>query len=301
MTTTTRHRIEEAVRRLGLPTRAERIPCPRHPREAPAAILDPRVDRFRCPRCGAAGDAIDLVAAVRGLDREAARAWLLDGEGGEDRPPLEALLRKAVSTGPEIAAERRRLGVSDRTLRRLGARYVVDYRRTMLALVAEYPMDVLRRSGLFNRREHLIFYRHRLVLPYREEGRVVHLVGLGPGEIHLRGRRVPVPFNLDALAEARGEVVLTAAVRDAVVLEEWGCPAVAAPEPPGLVEPWIPHFAGHRVLVLVDEERGGRSAAEDRADLLRPVAKSVDVVELPGSGDAASVLRGLAGAKGENR
>jgi hypothetical protein len=261
-------------------------------------VLDLHAGRFHCPRCGVEGDAADLVALVRGLDREAARRWLEDGEDGDLRAAWEALLRRAVSHGPEIEAARHAIGVSAETLRRLGGRYVSDYRGTMLSLAASFPMEMLRRSGLFNRREHLIFWRHRLVLPYRDGGKVVHLAGIGPGEIHLRGRPVPVPYNVAALEGARGEVAVTASVRDALALEEWGCPSVAVPEPPGLLDAWLPRFEGRRLLVIVDDERGGRKAAEDRARALRRVARDVDVVEVPGRGPTSDRLRDLAAGSG---
>ncbi len=92
--------------------------------------------------------------------------------------------------------------------------------------------------------------------------------------------------------------MICGSVRDAVLLEEWGCPAVAVPEPPGLVHAWHRYFANRKILVLVDPDRGGRPAAEDRAETLRPVAASVDVVDLPGRGDATSFLRGLDGEGG---
>jgi hypothetical protein len=287
--------IVEVARRLGLPVRAERIPCPRHPREAPAAVLDVRAQRFRCPRCrDVEGDAVDLVMLVRGLGRRRARRWLARG-ADEVEAVDEALLRLGVSTGPEHAAACRWTGVSAATLDRLGARVVADYRHVMLALERAFPPETLRESGLFNARGHLIFYRHRLILPYRDEGRVVHVVGLGPGELHPRGREIPLPFHAEALEDARGEVMLCAAVRDALLFEEWGCPAVAVPEPPGLRPEWLGRFEGRRILVLAQERLGGRAEAERRAERLRPVAASAEVVEVPGPGGPEGFLRGLGG------
>jgi hypothetical protein len=294
MTVTTPSTIEDVARRLGLPTRAQRIPCPRHPGRAPAAILDVLAGRFRCPLChDVEGDAVDLVALVKGLGRREAREWLARGTDDDALLVYETFLRTVVSHGKDFEAERQRLGASRETLRRLGARFVADYRATMLAMMETFPLPLLRASGLFNRRGHLVFYRHRLVLPFRDGGRPVHLVGLGPGELHLRGRPVPVPFNLAALTETRGEVVLCASVRDAILLEEWGCPAVAIPEPPGLRVEWHEHFAGRTVLVLADGASGGRQAAKDRASALKSVAAAVDIVELPGREGAAGLLRVL--------
>jgi hypothetical protein len=295
MTITTASTIEDVARRLGLPMRAERIPCPRHPGEAPAVILDVRAQRFRCPVCrDVEGDVVDLVALVKGLSRREARDWLAQGTDDDALLVYDSFLRSAVSHGKAFEAKRRRLGVSRKTMRRIGARFVADYRGVMLAMMDAFPLPLLRASGLFNRRGHLVFYRHRLVVPFHENGRAVHLVGLGPGEMHLRGRPVPVPFNLAALEETKGEVVLCSSVRDAILLEEWGCPSVAVPEPPGLRFEWLPLFAGRKILVLVDASSGGRQAAEDRASALDPVAASVDIVKLPGRDGAAGLLRSLA-------
>ena len=105
---------------------------------------------------------------------------------------------------------------------------------------------------------------------------------------------LPVPFNVDALDGSGGEVLLCASVADAVVLTDWGCLAVAIPEPPGVRDVWRERFAGRHVLVLEDPGAGGRRGAEDRAATLRGVAKQVDVVRMPGGGRAETELRGLA-------
>jgi hypothetical protein len=290
MNTTTGSRIEEVARRLGLPVRAERTPCPRHPREAPAAILDPRTNRFRCPRCpDVDGDVVDLVAMVRGVDRDEARRWLAGEEGVEI--VYQALLSACASRGPELDREREALGVSEATLNRLGARFVADYGGVLRSLSVRFPEHRLRDSGVFNARGRLVFYRHRLLLPYLDGGRVRHVVGLGPGELHPRKRPPPLPFQASVLEEGKGEVVVTSSVRDVVLLADWGCPAVAVPEVE-ITPSWGRRFAGRRLLVLAGEDP---RRAERTAGRLRRFAERVEIARLPGKGSAAEFLQLLEG------
>jgi DNA primase len=56
--------------------------CPFHPDRTPSFHADDRWRRFRCFGCGAAGDVIDFVARIEGLDTGDAIRWLREQAGG---------------------------------------------------------------------------------------------------------------------------------------------------------------------------------------------------------------------------
>jgi hypothetical protein len=65
-----------------------------------------------------------------------------------------------------------------------------------------FPLEELQRGGLFNARAHLTFYRHRLLFPFRVEGRAIYVqarttaAGVEPRWHNMRGV-VPSLYNVD--------------------------------------------------------------------------------------------------------
>ncbi|PYS96730.1 MAG: hypothetical protein DMF65_12645 [Acidobacteria bacterium] len=70
-----------------------------------------------------------------------------------------------------------RRGIDAATVRRAGVVYFPRraYRRVMRRMREGFALETLRRGGLFNRREHLTFYHHRLLFPFFVEGRSLYL------------------------------------------------------------------------------------------------------------------------------
>ncbi|HZG50523.1 MAG TPA: CHC2 zinc finger domain-containing protein, partial [Pyrinomonadaceae bacterium] len=99
-----------------------------------------------------------------------------------------------------------RRGIDAGTARRAGVVYFPRraYRRVSRKMQAAFPLEELQRSGLFNARAHLTFYRHRLLFPFRVEGRAIYLqarttaAGVEPRWHNMRGG-VPSLYNVDCL------------------------------------------------------------------------------------------------------
>lgn len=70
-----------------------------------------------------------------------------------------------------------RRGIPEEEVRRLRPAYIGDYRARSRALLARHGMRRLARAGVLSPRGHLIFYRHRVILPVRDGGRLVAVAG----------------------------------------------------------------------------------------------------------------------------
>jgi DNA primase len=169
-----------------------------------------------------------------------------------------------------------RRGIDARTVRRAGLTYFPRraYRRVMRRMLDAFPTGELQRSGLFNRRAHLTFYRHRLLFPFLIEGRAVYLqarttaAGVEPRWHNMRGV-VPALYNADALAELpSGAVVyLVEGFTDTLTLVTHEFAAVGLVGAGGLKQEWLAPLARFRVVAALDPDAAGRRAAERYEEL----------------------------------
>jgi DNA primase len=163
-----------------------------------------------------------------------------------------------------------RRGIDSETARRAGVVYFPRraYRRVMRRMQAAFALEELQRSGLFNARAHLTFYRHRLLFPFRVEGRAVYLqarttaAGLEPRWHNMRGG-VPSLYNVDALRElASGSVVyLVEGFTDTLTLLAHGFAAVGLVGAGGLKVEWLAPLGRFRVVAALDPDAAGQRAA----------------------------------------
>lgn len=202
-----------------------RIACPIHNGREQNCVVGARdgVIRFVCHSgCGGAGgDALALIAAVRGYDvrsqfgdvlREAAgiAGIVLDGPSGhgtapwtrpeprEDPAEIEARRRVAESRERVLAALlelcplggdgltylRDERGLSEATLRAARVGYVGDPEGVRRVLLRSFSAEVLDELGVVYAGEWLAFRAHRLLFPLLSKGTPIYLQGraLGPVE-----------------------------------------------------------------------------------------------------------------------
>src|ERR687890_133106 len=178
-------------------------PIPSHAHSGkghPSLSIDVQQGLFNCFSRGEGGDAITFYELMHGVTfaravRELARELGLDGR--RNRPslasraapdPAESESDTEEPLNPEQVAsvctrfievcraedqlEGRaylaRRGIDAQTARRASVTYFPRraYRRVMRRMLEGFNVETLRRAGLFNRREHLTFYRHRLLFPF---------------------------------------------------------------------------------------------------------------------------------------
>jgi DNA primase len=163
-----------------------------------------------------------------------------------------------------------RRGIDRATVGRAGVVYFPRraYRRVMRRMRERFALTELQQSGLFNGREHLTFYRHRLLFPFRVEGRAVYLqarttaAGVAPRWHNMRGG-VPSLYNVDALDRlASGTTVyLVEGFTDTLTLMANGFAAVGLVGVGGLKEDWLAPLGRFRIVAAFDPDAAGRRAS----------------------------------------
>jgi DNA primase len=289
----------------------------------PSLSIDLQQGLFNCFSRGEGGDAITFYELMHGVTfgravRELARELGITARHGgrpslatraapdaadaalEGFEPLDAEASSAVcaaflevcrgedqSEGFNYLARR---GIDASTARRAGVTYFPRraYRRVMRRMREGFPLETLQRGGLFNRREHLTFYRHRLLFPFFVEGRALYLqarttaAGVEPRWHNLRGP-VPALYNLDALGGlASGSTVyLVEGFTDTLTLSAHGFAAVGLVGAGGLKEEWLAPLARFRVVAALDPDDAGRRAAARYRELFAARGVQLAAVSLP--------------------
>jgi DNA primase len=236
----------------------------------------------------------------RSLSRSLAQRAAPDEVAASEQEPLGAERMGAVcetllaACGAEDQTEGlgylARRGIDAGTARRAGIVYFPRraYRRVMRKMQAAFPLEELQRSGLFNARAHLTFYRHRLLFPFRVEKRAVYLqarttaAGVEPRWHNMRGV-VPALFNVDCLDElASGNIVyLVEGFTDTLTLMTHGFAAVGLVGAGGLKEEWLAPLGRFRVIAALDPDAAGRRAAERYAELFDARGLTLGRILLP--------------------
>jgi DNA primase len=151
-----------------------------------------------------------------------------------------------------------------------------------------FAPEELQRSGLLNARRHLTFYRHRLLFPFRVEGRAVYLqarttaAGVEPRGHNLRGT-VPALDNVDALPELKsGSVVyLVEGFADTSTLLAHGFAAVGLVGAGGLKAEWLAPPGRFRVVAALDPDAAGQRAACRYEELFKARGLALARLTLP--------------------
>lgn len=303
-------------------------PIPAHAHSGkghPSLSVDLQLGLFNCFSRDEGGDAITFYELMHGVTfAEAVRRMAdelgVSGVGAERQPslaaasapdadpsggagnfePLEAGRMRAVCEsfleacrgedqleGVNYLARR---GIDSRTARRAGVAYFPRraYRRVMRRMQDLFPLEELQRAGLFNSREHLTFYRHRLLFPFLSEGRAVYLqarttaAGVEPRWHNMRGA-VPSLYNADALAGLpSGSVVyLVEGFTDTLTLAAHGFAAVGLVGAGGLKDEWLAPLGRFRVAAALDPDAAGLRAAARYRETFARRGSSLAVVRLP--------------------
>jgi DNA primase len=183
-----------------------------------------------------------------------------------------------------------RRGIDAATMRRASVTYFPRraYRRVMRQMLQSFTLETLRRAGLFNRREHLTFYHHRLLFPFFVGGRPCYLqarttaAGVEPRWHNMRGH-VPALYNADSLATLASEriVYLVEGFTDTLTLLAHGFDAVGLVGAGGLKGEWLAPLGRFRVVAALDPDAAGRRAAARYRELFAARGMRLAVVNLP--------------------
>lgn len=182
--------------------------------------------------------------------------------------------------------------------------FILNYHQVNNHLKKRWAMDDLRRAGLFNFKEdgsgNLIFYNHRIVIPYLHNKKIVYLRGryfdaegstetssnkyLGLKNDAL-GVNTPKRFyNSDAMFDLLpGErIYITEGEFDAMLIEDAGFKAIAIPGVGNI--PKIEKFEKLRnaeVIFIPDNDEAGNKLQNELIKIFEKLGKKIFIKKLP--------------------
>jgi len=285
----------------------------------PSLSFDIKTNRFTCFACGVKGDIFDLYGQVRGVEFKQAVEELGNLTGVSGMPSSNALDSQKARTQPKpppmrpeaqkgtysslYGAFRQFCGVMDaeslsyltgksrgltkETVDRFGVFSIKDYGATKDFLLSQRSLEDLQKAGLFNEKGNLIFFQHRLLVPFTDSGEIVFLQGrrLDAGHPkYLNLKECPVPlFNVDTLQDIPqgGKVFVCEGVFDAMTLEQAGLKAVAIVGVNGFKPEMTDLFKGLDVVLALDNDESGKAGVVTLAKMFQERGQTVKVKALP--------------------
>jgi DNA primase len=164
---------------------------------------------------------------------------------------------------------------------------IKDYQKTNQYLKDSFSLETLKASGLVNDKGNLIFYRHKVIIPFYDKGKVVFLQGRNldgthPKYLNLTGVEKPV-FNLENLRKLKvGErVYICEGVFDAMRLSQEGYNAVAILGVTDFRPEEVDIFKPYEVVLALDNDEAGLTMSNEIAKLFTLQGKSVKQKILP--------------------
>jgi DNA primase len=280
--------------------------------------LDINRNRFKCFTCGASGSVIDLYKDINNTTVAEAITALADRAGlsttthtegrrdaftyKDDQRPVQTpkkqkdyseiyedlvFLCGGLDTESERYLKGDKRGLTDETLNRFVLCGIKDYQKLDKDLKAKHSIEDLRESGLLSDKDSLIFYKHKVIIPFIKDGRIIFLQGRrldtgDPKYLHLKGRQVPL-YNTDTLANlSKGDTVYVCeGVFDAMILEQNGYKAVAILGVNNFKDDMTTLFKGLKVVLCLDNDKAGKEGIQTIAKTFLTKGQQVFTKELP--------------------
>lgn len=304
--------ILDLAERLGLEIRRKQARCYNSEAHAhgdikPSLGFDTKTNRYKCFACGVGGSVIDLYMAIKGVDFNTAVNDLSQGRlGGKFEykplppPPPKKLAgeysevyerfslfcsgRDKEATDYLTGASR---GLNEAILDRFGVFSIKNYQEANNYLKKSFDIETLKLSGLVNDKGNLIFYRHKIIVPFYDNGKVVFLHGRNidgthPKYLNLVGINKPI-FNQETLTKIKAgdRVYICEGVFDAIRLEQEGYNAVAILGVTDFRPEEVDQFKPFEVVLALDNDKAGQDRTEVIANSFLLKGKGVKVKQLP--------------------
>jgi len=285
--------------------------------------LDVARNRFKCFACGEQGSIIDLYKQVKGVELSQAIKELAEMTGlapisqnthqtGWSKP----YAYKDVKTPPQATREAinedtgaysdiyeefhfycigldqeseqylKGRGLTDDTLNRFLLFSVKDYQATDKHLKEKFSTDELSKAGIIGEKGNLIFYKHRIIIPFLQDGRIIFLQGrrLDPEQPKYLHLKRPVPlFNADALTELEKgkKIYIAEGVFDAMMLEQNGYKAIGILGINNFKPDYTDLFKGLDVVLALDNDEAGERGTNELAKMFYFKGQGVSSKQLP--------------------
>jgi DNA primase len=322
--------IRQVAKDLGFEViQTRRMLCPFHVEDTPSLVFyPPPQNEFHCFGCGKRGDAINLYADVCKIDfktalEELAQRYLPNYEGygsGKKRKidiksiytqkPVEeksfvfqpvfsdiyedfqqfCFGQPATDSARRAAEYLRGRGIDDWTIRHFRLFVIKHYGQANDYLKEKYPVTDLIASGIMNDKGNLVFFKHPIIIPYYQNGRITYLQGRtiaeppdGTGKYQFLTGIPRTIFNIDSLRNLRGnsEVYLTEGAFDCMTLVRQGMVAVSLGSAKTFKKEWIRHFKKFKVWIWFDNDAAGQAGTRDLMEELHMAGILVERKYLP--------------------
>ena len=302
--------IIDLAERLGLEVKRKQARCfnsqaHAHGDKKPSLGFDTKTNRFKCFACGVSGSVIDLYMAIKGVDFKTAVNDLNRGRvtSGFDYRPSQPQPKKIAGEYSEVyeslalfcgldkeanaylaGASR---GLSPEVVKRFGLFSIGNYSKTNQHLKNSFSLETLKKSGIVSDKGNLIFYKHKLVIPFYDNGKAVFLQGRrldGASPKYLNLIDIPKSiFNLEVLTKAKAgdKVFICEGVFDAMRLNQEGYNTVAILGVTDFRPEEVDLFKPFEVVLALDNDMAGRNMSQEIAKLFILKGKSVRIKQLP--------------------
>jgi DNA primase len=293
--------------------------------KTPSIGFDLKTNRFKCFACGVNGTIIDLYKEIKGVDvsqaiKELAQiAGLPAGKsqyaktGPKRHSPIKIgesyiyapkALKQAFK--PQKTAIFKALGnycggldsqsldyltgpgrgLTKETLTRFKLFSIKDYPATNNYLKEQFSIEQLQEAGLVSEAGNLIFYQHKIIIPFMENRQIIFLQGRRINKEHPRYMHIKNPvqmFNIDTLKGlSKGDkVYICEGAFDAMMLEQNGYKAVAILGVNNFKPDMAQLFKGLDVVLCLDNDEQGQKATQELARVFLLQAQSVKEKKLP--------------------
>ena len=281
-------KIDELARELGLEVKGKQARCfnsasHKNGDKHFSLGFDLATNRFKCFACGISGSVIDIYKELKGVDTgEAIRALsglagldkfkAVDKPAGEIKPAvnIKGLYEALRSFCGELDAESlnyltsKARGLKPEIITRFKLFSIKDYSKANQYLKDSFNREQLQQAGLISDEGNLIFYKHKVIIPFYEGAELVFLQARRldadqPRYLHLK-KPVPI-FNLNTLngLKAGDKLYICEGAFDAMTLEQAGFNAIAILGVNNFKPESVKLFKGLDVILCLDNDKAGKA------------------------------------------
>jgi DNA primase len=281
--------------------------CVFHQEKTPSLSFDDEKRIFKCFGCGEKGDCIDLFEKVKGVSKKQAIEYLSKLAGLNNVALLEPKEKKINNSceiyealvgfcGKEYKArfdvesfnylvgEKR--GFDESTIQKFKLFCIQDYKKADEFLKNGFSLEDLKNAGLMSENGNLVFYKHKIIVPFFKDGKIIFLQGRRiddekPKYFNLKSE-IPL-FNADALKDMKSgnKIYICEAVFDAMILEQNGYRAVATIGTNGFKAEMADLFRGLDVVLAFDNDKSGEEAMKKIAEFFYEKGQRIKMKKLP--------------------
>jgi len=288
--------------------------------------LDVKTNYFKCFGCDASGSVIDLFMQVRGVEfkeaiKELASLFSIMPIANTYKPvtsphkPKTSIYSNKITNTPQTAINKltsddkavyealeshsggldkesikyltgQSRGLSEEIVKQFRLFNIKDYQATSEHLKKQFTDKQLKSAGLVGDKGNLIFYKHKIIIPFIADDRVVFMQGRRtddeqPKYMHI-SKTLPL-FNIDILKglEQGDKVYICEGVFDAIMLTQKGFKAVGILGVNNFKVEMIELFNGLDVVLAFDNDEAGQRGTQSVAKLFLLNGQQVSQKKLP--------------------